>query len=83
MICEASYIFVASQLFYQVMDVDDKTFERIMRYAVKAIAIVCLTAYGIELARLGIDSQIALFIGAVVGGIAGYTFKVKREGEKR
>ena len=53
--------------------------EKIMIYVVRATAIVCLTWYGIALANLGIDSQIALAIGGAIGGIAGYTIKVKKE----
>ncbi|RLB79938.1 MAG: hypothetical protein DRH17_12855 [Deltaproteobacteria bacterium] len=61
------------------------SYDKLLEAVVKIIALVCLTVYGLKLAELGIDSQVSMLLGAIMGGIAGYTLKtlvtqVKTEG---
>ena len=42
---------------------------------VNVIAIASLTLYGLKLAELGIDSSVAMTIGGIIGGVAGYNAK--------
>lgn len=53
--------------------------KQVIRGIIEALAIISLMIYGIELARMGINHDIALVIGAVIGGIGGYSFKELRD----
>jgi len=46
---------------------------------VKIVAVVCLTALGLTALHKGIDSGLLTSISAIIGGIAGYQFGVKRK----
>jgi len=52
-----------------------KTIKTIVHGVVQLSAIFSLTYYGTTLAKLGIDSQVALTIGLLIGGIAGVSLK--------
>jgi len=45
---------------------------------VREVSILCLTAICIFAIYKGIDSTLLATISAIIGGIAGYTLKVKR-----
>ena len=46
---------------------------------VSIIGIAALLVYGIELARLGIDSTVAMVIGGTIGAVAGASIKKLKE----
>ncbi len=52
-----------------------RTVRIIMYTLLLMLAIIMLGIYGIELAKLGIDSEIAMSIGGVLGGAIGYGVK--------
>jgi len=62
---------------------DEKEKEQVKEINVREIisgivtitAIIVLGIYGITLAKLGIDSQIALFLGVIIGGLGGFNIK--------
>jgi len=58
-----------------VHTVNSKTLKIICASAVQLFAIYKLVEYGVTLAKLGIDSQVALAIGVMVGSIAGANVK--------
>ncbi len=46
---------------------------------VKVVAVICLTALGLTAVYKGIDSGLLTSISAIIGGIAGYSVKLKRK----
>lgn len=49
-----------------------------MNVDVKVVAIICLTALGVVAIYKGIDSGLLTSISAIIGGIAGYQFGIRR-----
>lgn len=56
-----------------------KNIKAVIRGIIEALSIISLLIYGVELARMGINHDIALAIGVIIGGIGGYSIKELRD----